>query len=52
MPRPAFLDLPERAVKPRRAGITHVLDAGLPLRLSLRADTIGAHQARPAAART
>lgn len=32
MPRPAFLDLPERAVKPRRAGITHILDAGLPLR--------------------
>jgi phosphosulfolactate synthase len=32
MPRPAFLDLPERAVKPRQTGITHVLDAGLPLR--------------------
>jgi phosphosulfolactate synthase len=32
MLRPAFLDLPERAVKPRRVGITHVLDAGLPLR--------------------
>jgi phosphosulfolactate synthase len=32
MPRPDFLDLPERAVKPRRAGITHVLDPGLPLR--------------------
>jgi len=28
---PGFLDLPARAVKPRGAGITHVLDRGLPL---------------------
>jgi phosphosulfolactate synthase len=27
---PDFLTLPERAVKPRRTGITHVLDKGLP----------------------
>ena len=26
---PAFLDLPERTVKPRSAGVTHVLDKGL-----------------------
>jgi phosphosulfolactate synthase len=32
MPSPAFLDLPARAAKPRRTGITHVLDAGIPLR--------------------
>ena len=31
MPRPDFLDLPARTTKPRRAGITHVLDAGLPV---------------------
>ncbi|MGH3159674.1 MAG: phosphosulfolactate synthase [Streptosporangiaceae bacterium] len=31
MPRPAFLDLPERAVKPRQVGISHLLDPGLPL---------------------
>jgi phosphosulfolactate synthase len=31
MPRPDFLDLPARTTKPRRTGITHVLDAGLPL---------------------
>jgi phosphosulfolactate synthase len=31
MPRPDFLDLPSRAAKPRRAGITHVLDRGIPL---------------------
>jgi len=24
-----FLDLPERTTKPRRAGITHVLDRGM-----------------------
>ena len=29
MPRPDFLDLPPRTTKPRRTGITHVLDAGL-----------------------
>lgn len=29
--RADFLDLPERAAKPRSAGITHVLDRGLPL---------------------
>jgi phosphosulfolactate synthase len=31
MSRPDFLDLPARTSKPRRTGITHVLDAGLPL---------------------
>jgi phosphosulfolactate synthase len=31
MPGPAFLDLPARTAKPRRTGITHVLDAGIPL---------------------
>ena len=31
MPGPDFLDLPTRTTKPRRTGITHVLDAGLPL---------------------
>jgi phosphosulfolactate synthase len=31
MPRPDFLDLPSRAAKPRRTGITHVLDRGIPL---------------------
>lgn len=31
MPGPDFLDLPVRATKPRGAGITHVLDRGLPL---------------------
>ncbi len=30
MPRPDFLDLPARTTKPRRIGITHVLDAGIP----------------------
>lgn len=29
--RPAFLDLPERARKPRTTGVTHVLDKGIPL---------------------
>src|SRR5207247_9896334 len=28
---PGFLDLPVRSGKPRRTGITHVLDRGLPL---------------------
>src|SRR5258706_15947504 len=32
MSGPAFLDLPARTAKPRRNGITHVLDAGIPLR--------------------
>src|SRR5258708_2760986 len=32
MPGPDFLDLPARTAKPRRTGITHVLDAGIPLR--------------------
>jgi phosphosulfolactate synthase len=27
---PDFLRLPERTVKPRTAGVTHVLDKGLP----------------------
>jgi phosphosulfolactate synthase len=31
MPGPGFLDLPARSAKPRRSGITHVLDRGLPL---------------------
>ncbi len=31
MPRPDFLELPPRSSKPRRAGITHVLDRGMPL---------------------
>jgi phosphosulfolactate synthase len=31
MPGPAFLDLPARTAKPRRTGITHVLDDGIPL---------------------
>jgi phosphosulfolactate synthase len=31
MPAPDFLDLPARTTKPRRTGITHVLDAGLPV---------------------
>lgn len=29
---PTFLNLPSRTVKPRRSGITHVLDSGLPVR--------------------
>ncbi len=39
MPRPDFLDLPARTTKPRRTGITHVLDAGIPL--SEAADLLG-----------
>ncbi len=31
MPGPGFLDLPVRSGKPRRTGITHVLDRGIPL---------------------
>jgi len=31
MPGPDFLDLPARTTKPRRTGITHVLDSGLPV---------------------
>ena len=31
MPGPGFLDLPVRSAKPRRTGITHVLDRGTPL---------------------
>ncbi len=30
-PRPSFLKLPDRATKPRRAGLTHVLDKGCTL---------------------
>ena len=30
-PRPDFLTLPERALKPRSAGLTHVLDKGYAL---------------------
>jgi phosphosulfolactate synthase len=41
---PDFLDLPERTVKPRRAGITHVLDRGLsPLELESLLHTAGDH---------
>src|SRR2546423_7403318 len=31
MQRPDFLALPDRSAKPRSAGITHVLDPGLPV---------------------
>ena len=31
MPGPGFLDLPVRSAKPRRTGITHALDRGIPL---------------------
>ena len=41
---PSFLDLPERTEKPRRAGITHVLDRGLsPLALESLLITAGDH---------
>ena len=41
---PDFLDLPERTSKPRRAGITHVLDRGLsPLALESLLETAGEH---------
>ena len=41
---PDFLDLPERTLKPRRAGITHVLDRGMsPLALESLVETAGAH---------
>ena len=41
---PDFLDLPERTAKPRRAGITHVLDRGLsPLALESLLETAGEH---------
>lgn len=39
MPGPEFLDLPARIDKPRRSGITHVLDGGVPLRQA--ADLLG-----------
>lgn len=43
-PAPRFLDLPERTEKPRRAGITHVLDRGLsPLSLESLLVTAGQH---------
>ena len=43
-PAPDFLDLPERTTKPRRAGITHVLDRGMsPLALESLLETAGAH---------
>jgi phosphosulfolactate synthase len=43
-PRPDFLDLPERTDKPRRAGITHVLDRGMsPLELESLLQTAGEH---------
>jgi hypothetical protein len=31
MPGPGFLDLPARSGKPRRTGITHLLDYRIPL---------------------
>ena len=41
---PSFLDLPERTAKPRRAGITHVMDRGLsPLALESLLVTAGEH---------
>ena len=41
---PDFLDLPDRTVKPRRAGITHVMDRGLsPLSLESLLVTAGEH---------
>jgi phosphosulfolactate synthase len=41
---PDFLDLPERTAKPRRAGITHVLDRGLSARaLESLLETAGAY---------
>ena len=43
-PAPEFLDLPERTTKPRRAGITHVLDRGMsPLELESLLQTAGEH---------
>ena len=41
---PDFLDLPERTQKPRRLGITHILDRGLsPLALESLLETAGDH---------
>jgi phosphosulfolactate synthase len=41
---PDFLELPDRTTKPRRAGITHVLDRGLsPLALESLLETAGDH---------
>src|ERR1700750_1799562 len=41
---PHFWDLPERTVKPRRTGLTHVLDRGLSVRaLESLLETAGAH---------
>jgi phosphosulfolactate synthase len=41
---PDFLDLPERTVKPRRTGLTHVLDRGLSVRaLESLLETAGDH---------
>jgi phosphosulfolactate synthase len=43
-PPPDFLDLPERTEKPRRTGLTHVLDRGLSVRaLESLLATAGAH---------
>jgi phosphosulfolactate synthase len=42
MPGPDFLALPARAAKPRAAGITHVLDRGLPL--AQAADLLAANE--------
>ena len=41
---PDFLDLPQRSAKPRRTGITHVLDRGMsPLALESLLETAGDH---------
>ena len=43
-PAPGFLELPERTAKPRRTGLTHVLDRGLSVReLESLLATAGAH---------
>jgi phosphosulfolactate synthase len=43
-PAPDFLDLPERTEKPRRTGLTHVLDRGLSVRaLESLLETAGPH---------
>lgn len=43
-PRPAFLTLPSRTTKPRRTGLTHVLDDGIPLEeAAQRLGNAGAH---------
>src|SRR5947208_813829 len=41
---PGFLDLPSRPGKPRRTGITHVLDRGLPLAQGRASGTVGIYE--------